>query len=67
MLETGGIILIVQEKMEVPEVGYDQGQVPTIELFNLGMSIGTNIVMTMKPLYKKLIKTLRGFGVSFKN
>ena len=67
MRQTGGVIVIVQEKMEVPEVGYDQDQVHIIELFNLEMATRTNIVMTMRRLYKKSTKTLQGFGVSCKN
>lgn len=58
---------MVQETMEVPEEGQDQDQVPIIELFNLEMVMEMNIVMTMKQLYKKLIKTLQEFGASFKN
>ena len=64
MLQIDGM---VQETMEVPEEGQDQDQVPIIELFNLEMVMEMNIVMTMKQLYKKLIKTLQEFGASFKN
>lgn len=58
---------MVQETMQVPGEGQDQGQDPIIELFNLEMVMEMNIVMTMKQLYKKLIKILQGFGASFKN